>query len=80
MRRDIELYDALYPIWLALNQLQAMVGDTYLVASSEAYAGSLPIYKYAKASGDVAGEASLTELKRQFVHRGRKKGTDKKAP
>lgn len=51
MRRDVEMFEALYPLLLSLNQLQLM-DDTYVAVGSEAYAAALLVYNYAKASGN----------------------------
>jgi len=55
MRRDLELYDALQPVLLALTRLQELVDDTAVAAGNEAYCAALEIYRYAKANGNVAG-------------------------
>jgi hypothetical protein len=70
MRRDVELFEALQPIALALTQLQELVDDTLLEAGSEAYAAALVVYNYARTSGQ--GEALDTvadELSRRFARK-----------
>jgi hypothetical protein len=74
MRRDLLLYEALYPILLSLTQLQELVDDTYIAIGSEAYAAALAVYNYAKASGDVTGlDAVIDEMGRRFTRRSKKK-------
>ena len=55
MRKDVQLFEAMYPIVVALTQLQELVDDTCLAAGSEAYAAALQVYSYAKASGQGSG-------------------------
>lgn len=73
MRKDVQLFEALYPLLLSLGQLQELVDDTYLAAGSEAYAAALQVYNYAKASGQGAGlESVVEEMGQRFVHKTRK--------
>ncbi len=73
MRQDIELFDALYPIMLSLTQLQELVNNTSMAVGSEAYAASLMIYNYAKASGKGAGlESMVDDLGRRFARKAKK--------
>ncbi len=77
MRRDLLLYEALYPILLSLTQLQELVDDTYIAIGSEAYAAALAVYNYAKASGDVTGlDAVIDEMGRRFTRRSKKKQSE----
>ncbi|MGJ3252811.1 MAG: hypothetical protein ACFE0J_17015 [Elainellaceae cyanobacterium] len=55
MQRDLELYDALRPIIVAIAQLQELLNDTSIKLGSEAYAAALDIYRYAKVTGSVGG-------------------------
>lgn len=74
MRRDLALYDTLYPVLLSLTQLQELVDDTCMTAGSEAYTAALAVYNYAKASGDVAGlDAVIDEMGRRFTRSSKKK-------
>jgi len=74
MRRDLALYEALYPVLLSLTQLQELVDDTCMASGSEAYAAALAVYNYAKASGDVTGlDAVIDEMGRRFTRRSKKK-------
>ncbi|MBD6614916.1 hypothetical protein FNW02_03370 [Komarekiella sp. 'clone 1'] len=73
MRRDLALYEALYPVLLSLTQLQELVDDTYIATGSEAYVAALAVYNYAKASGDVAGlNIAIDEMGRRFYRRSNK--------
>jgi hypothetical protein len=51
MRRDVELYQALYPIYLAVNQLAELIDDSLTEIGSESYAAALVIYNGAKTNG-----------------------------
>ncbi|MBD2101714.1 hypothetical protein [Leptolyngbya sp. FACHB-261] len=79
MRRDIELFDALYPVWLALIRLEELVGNTCLAASSEAYSSALEIYSYAKSSSAKGMDSTLSEMGRRFARDTRKKRGDDSA-
>ena len=39
MRKDVQLFEALFPLLMALTQLQELVDDTCLAVGSEAYDG-----------------------------------------
>jgi hypothetical protein len=74
MRRDVELFEALYPILLSLTQLQELVDDTFVAVGSEAYAAGLMVYNYAKASGKGAGlDAALDDMGRRFARKSSRK-------
>jgi hypothetical protein len=73
MRKDVQLFEAMYPIVVALAQLQELVDDTTMAAGSEAMAAALQVYNYAKASGQGAGlEGMVEELGQRFARRTRK--------
>jgi hypothetical protein len=73
MRRDMELFEALYPILLSLTQLQELVDDTSVAVNSEAYAAGLLVYNYAKASGKGAGlDSMVDDLGRRFARKAKK--------
>ncbi len=73
MRRDIELFEALYPILLSLTQLQELVDDTAVAVGSEAYAAGLMVYNYAKASGKGTGlDSMVDDLGRRFARKTKK--------
>ncbi len=73
MRRDVELFEGLYPVVMALMQLQELLDNTYVAVGSEAYAAALAVYTYVKASGQGAGlEAVVDELGQRFARKSRK--------
>ena len=61
MRRDLELFESLQPILLALTHLRELIDDTAVAVGSEAYAAALEVYRYAKANGTVAGLDNLVD-------------------
>ncbi len=70
MRRDVELFEKMYPIVVALSQLQELVDDTAMAAGSEAYAAALQVYHYAKASGQGSGlEGMVSEMGQRFARK-----------
>jgi hypothetical protein len=70
MRKDVELFDNLYPIVLAVSQLQELIDDTVAVVGSEAYMAALTVYNYAKtAKGDAGLEAVVEDLGRRFARK-----------
>jgi hypothetical protein len=70
MQRDVALTTALEPIRAVLTQLQELVEDTYMAAGSEAYAASLLLYQYAKASGKGAALDNLLDgLGKRFARK-----------
>lgn len=72
MRRDVQLFEAMYPLLLSLTQLQELMDDTYTTVGSEAYAAALAVYSYAKGSGQGAGlEAAVEELGQRFARKSR---------
>lgn len=73
MRKDVQLFEALYPLLLSLTQLQELVDDTCMAVGSEAYASALSVYNYAKASGQGAGlDAVVGEMGQRFARKSRK--------
>ncbi len=71
MRRDLELFEALQPMLLALTRLRELVDDTAVAAGDEAYRSALEIYRYAKANGSVAGlDDLIDEMGRRFAQQG----------
>jgi hypothetical protein len=73
MRKDVQLFEALYPLLLSLTQVQELVDDTYMAVGSEAYAAALQVYNYAKASGQGAGlDAAVEEMGQRFARKSRK--------
>ncbi len=73
MRKDVQLFETMYPIVMAMTQLQELLDDTYVTVGSEAYSSALQVYNYAKASGQGAGlEAVVDELGQRFARRTKK--------
>ena len=73
MRKDVQLFEAMYPIVMAMTQLQELLDDTYVTVGSEAYSAALQVYNYAKASGQGAGlEAVVDELGQRFARKSKK--------
>lgn len=73
MRKDVQLFEALYPLLLSLTQLQELVDDTSLAVGSEAYAAALQVYNYAKTSGQTAGlDAVVEEMGQRFARKARR--------
>ncbi len=70
MRKDVELFEALYPIVLGLSQLQELLDDTIAIVGSEAYMAALAVYDYAKkAQGDSGLEAAVDDMARRFARK-----------
>lgn len=70
MRKDIELVDALHPLQLRLSQLARKMSDTCALASSEAYAAALLIYRTAKqVEGPMGLSRSVAGLSTRFHRR-----------
>lgn len=77
MQKDIQLMEDLYPVLMALNELQSLVDDTYFAAHSEAYVASLKVYDAVKAHDDLPGLKIVVEqLKQQFARRNKKEATE----
>jgi hypothetical protein len=73
MRKDVQLFEQLYPLVLSLTQLQELVDDTCVAVGSEAYAAALLVYNYAKASGEGTGLDTLVEdMGQRFARKSRK--------
>jgi hypothetical protein len=80
MRRDVELFTALYPVLMALMHLQELVQDTYTAVGQEAYAAARLVYKSAKANGQGAGlDGAIAEMGRRFVSKSKKSQSEAKA-
>jgi hypothetical protein len=70
MRKDVELYDQLRPILVALSQLQHLVEMTSMIAGSEAMGAALTVYRSAKVHGQGTGlEAVLNEMSQRFARK-----------
>ena len=73
LRKDVQLFEAMYPIVVAVTQLQELLDDTCLAVGSEAYAAALQVYGYAKASGNVGGlDGVVGEMGQRFARKPRK--------
>jgi hypothetical protein len=73
LRRDIELFEAIYPILMDLNQLQGELNDTLTAVGSDAYSAALQIYRIVKAHGDGSGLDTLVDdMGRRFGRKSRK--------
>jgi hypothetical protein len=81
MRKDVQLFEALYPLLLSLMQLQDLLDDTSLAVGSEAYAAALQVYNYAKASGQGTGlDTMVEEMGQRFARRNKKVKSQQVAP
>ena len=70
MRHDVELFESLQPVVVALTQLQELVDDTVVGVGSEAYTAALLVYQYAKASNQGAALDELADaLGRRFARK-----------
>ena len=80
MRRDVELFAALYPVLMSLIHLQELIQDTYMVVGQEAYAAARVVYKSAKSNGQGAGlDAAIAEMGRRFSYKSSKPQVEAKA-
>lgn len=71
---DVELIDALTPIWAEMRELFAALDDTLLLAGSEAFSAALEVYQYAKLN-DQEGELgdALKDMGERFSRKPYKK-------
>ena len=77
MRKDVQLFEDLQPVIMAINKLQDLVEDTMMEAGSEAYAAALAVYAYVKTSSkDDALEVAADDLGRRFVRKHRQPESD----
>jgi hypothetical protein len=77
MRKDVELTEALLPIWTAISSLKELVDDTYTLAGSEAYVSALIVYQAAKANGKGSAlDATLDALGQRFARKSKGKTPD----
>ena len=73
MRKDVQLFEALYPLLLSLTQMQELMDDTCMAVGSEAYAAALQVYNYAKVSDQGAGlDSMVEEMGRRFARKSRR--------
>ncbi len=69
-QRDLDLFDALLPISLALTQLQELVDDTVHAAGGEAYNDARLVYQFAKAAPPSSGlDQFVKDLSARFARR-----------
>ncbi|MBE9108009.1 hypothetical protein IQ273_01035 [Nodosilinea sp. LEGE 07298] len=74
LQRDVELFEKIYPLAMALTQLQADLDDTLAAVGSDAFTAALQVYRHAKAHGDGSGLDTLVEeLGQRFDRQPRKK-------
>ncbi len=74
LQRDVSLFEAIYPLAMALAQLQADLDDTLAAVGSDAFTAALQVYRHAKAHGDGSGLDTLVEdLGQRFDRQPRKK-------
>lgn len=79
MQQKMELFQAMQPLVMAINQLHELVDDTYKAIGSETYTAALSVYSYAKAGADgMALSAAVKELSRRFT-RSRKENKEDEA-
>ncbi|MGG6268404.1 hypothetical protein ACQ4M3_19595 [Leptolyngbya sp. AN03gr2] len=77
MQKDLRLIEDLYPVLIALRELNSLVNDTYFAAQSEAYVAALKVYDAVKSHDDLPGmKVTVDELKRQFVRRNKKESVE----
>jgi hypothetical protein len=73
MRRDVQLYQALYPIYLAVSQLGELIDDSLTEIGSESYAAALVVYNAAKTNGQASGlDEALDDLGKRFARKSKK--------
>jgi hypothetical protein len=74
LQRDVHLFETIYPLAMALAQLQADLDDTLAAVGSDAFTTALQVYRHAKAHGDGSGlDAMVEELGQRFERQPRKK-------
>jgi hypothetical protein len=72
MQRDVDLFNALQPVSIAVSQLQELIEDTYLLVGSEAYIAALLVYQYSRAAGKGAAlDNQLDALSQRFARKSR---------
>lgn len=73
MRRDVELFEAIYPIAMELSQLQTEIDDTLTAVGSDAYSAALKVYRHVKAHGEGNGlDYLVDDMGRRFGRKSRK--------
>ncbi|MEA5452188.1 hypothetical protein VB780_26680 [Leptolyngbya sp. CCNP1308] len=80
LQRDVNLFEAIYPLAMALAQLQADLDDTLAAVGSDAFTAALQVYRHAKAHGDGSGlDAMVEDLGQRFDRQPRKKASTEAA-
>lgn len=80
MQREVDLYEGLYPILLAIAKLHELVDDTYVAAGNEAYTSARTVYSSAKVNGRGMGvDAVVDELGQRFSRKSRKSAPEAKS-
>lgn len=73
MQREVELYEGLYPVLLAIAQLHELLDDTYMAAGNDAYISARTVYSSAKINGRGIGvNAVVDELGQRFSRKSRR--------
>lgn len=80
LQRDVELFEKIYPLAMAIAQLQADLDDTLAAVGSDAFTAALQVYRHAKAHGDGSGLDALVEELGQRFERARPKTSADTAP
>ena len=69
-QQELETFDRLSTILMALNQLRDLVDATTISIGTEAYENALTAYRHAKASGQGASlEAMMAEMAQRFARK-----------
>lgn len=72
MRRDVALFEDVYPIAMELSQLQAEMDDTLVAVGSDAYSAALQVYRHVKAHGEGSGlDALVDDMGQRFGRKGK---------
>jgi hypothetical protein len=73
MQREVDLYEGLYPILLAIAQMHELLDDTYMAAGTKAYASARVVYNSAKVNGRGIGiDTVVDELGQRFTRKSSK--------
>ena len=81
MRNDVELFNALSSVQIAVAQLNELVDDTVMAVGSEAYASALLVYQYTRAAGKgTALDSALDGLSQRFARKSRSAAPEKNTP
>jgi hypothetical protein len=76
MQQNLQFWEQMNGVMLALNQLQELMDDTYVAIGSKAYTDALTIYQYAKTTNHTGIlENSVEAMGQRFARKTRKKKT-----